>query len=77
MKTSRFEGSLFFVYNKKRNLRIVNLNLSIVREVCLSSKIPSNKTKQSSTLLPMPSMDTAKQELKILAGALFKSSRYL
>ena len=35
-----------------------------------------NKKKQSSTLSPMPSNETVKQELKIIAGALFKGSQF-
>ena len=37
--------------------------------------MPSNKKKRSSTLPPMPSKETVKQELRIIAGALFKGSR--
>ena len=37
--------------------------------------MPSNNKKRSSTLPPMPSKETVKQELRIIAGALFKGSR--
>ena len=37
--------------------------------------MPLNKKKRSSTLPPMPSKESVKQELRIIAGALFKGSR--
>ena len=37
--------------------------------------MPSNKKKQSSTLPLKPSKETVKQELWIIAGALFKGSQ--
>ena len=74
MKTSPFVGFVF--------LPIVNQNLTFVRGrkiPCLTSKMPSNKKKQSSTLPLMPSKETVrvKQELKLIAGALLKGSRLI
>ena len=41
----------------------------------LASKLPSNNKKQSSTWPLMPSKGSVKQELGIIAGALFMGSR--